>query len=299
MKTLVLGTRGSALALAQAELTLQGLRRSWPDGDFRIEVIQTIGDKRLDLSLTEAAGTLDKGLFTKELEDALLAGRIDAAVHSLKDLPTLLPAGLKLGAVLERADPSDVLVSKVPGGFAGLPHGAVIATSSLRRQMQLQWKRPDLRVVDVRGNVATRLRKLAGQPEWSATVLAAAGLERLGLDWRKGAIESEGAPFLTTSLTPQVTLPAVGQGAIGLEMREGDERVATVLQAINHAPTWQAVTLERELLRLLGGGCQMPLGVQTESTGSGISLRAVLFREGLAFEAESGDLRQMVARLLG
>ncbi|HEY5892881.1 MAG TPA: hydroxymethylbilane synthase [Chthoniobacterales bacterium] len=291
---IILGTRGSALAVAQTRLVEEALRAAWPKRQIRVEIIQTTGDKRLDLSLTQAAGTLDKGLFTKELEEALLDRRIDVAVHSLKDLPTTLPPGLELTAVLERANPADVLISKTEAGFYELPEGATVATSSLRRQLQLLWKRPDLKVANIRGNVTTRLRKLAAAPDWNGIVLAAAGLKRLGLDWENGWFESEGATFFCQSLTPEITLPAVGQGAIGLETRAGDRETAV----IRHEPTWLAVTAERRLLQLLGGGCQTPLGVLATWQNGQLNMRAVLFRGGTAFSAEGSTPHEVALQLL-
>lgn len=298
--SLILGTRGSALALAQTHLTLAALRHAVPAGRFEVREIKTTGDKRQDLSLTRLApgghgydpdalaletdapgdlsapvppaagplpGRVDPGLFTKELETELLAGRISVAVHSLKDLPTVMPAGLKLAAVLPRADVADVLILKP--GFGGslrdLPAGAMLATSSLRRQRQLLWQRPDLHMSEVRGNVGTRLRKLLEHDGWAGLILAHAGLARLGYEDAlcTGVLETEGGRFEIEILHPPAMLPAVGQGAIGLQAREDDARTLAVLAAVNHAPTWQAITAERELLRLLGGGCQLPLGVST------------------------------------
>ena len=310
----ILGTRGSTLALAQTDLTLQALRAAWPDARLEVREIRTTGDKRQDLSLTHLApgghgydaaatvdgtaavsspplvGKVDPGLFTKELEAELLAGTISVAVHSLKDLPTDMPAGLKLAAVLPRAETADVLIWKEDAARSDAPAsvlppllaGAWIATSSLRRQRQLLHVRPDLRVCEVRGNVGTRLRKLHEHPDWSGTVLALAGLERLGfrVDRDRGTLKTDdGLRFRATILGPDAMLPAVGQGAIGLQARVDDEETLRALAAINHAPTWEAVTVERELLRRLGGGCQLPLGVATgvDTTRGELRLRAVLF----------------------
>lgn len=311
---LTLGTRGSALALAQTTLTLEALRAAWPGGRFDVREIKTTGDKRQDLSLTHLApgghgyvasatvdgsaavsspplvGKVDPGLFTKELEAELLAGTISVAVHSLKDLPTEMPAGLKLAAVLPRAETADVLIWKEdqaapnapPSVLPPLPLGAWIATSSLRRQRQLLHARPDLRMCEIRGNVGTRLRKLYDHPEWTGTVLALAGLERLGfrVDRAHGALETDGGlRFRAAILGPDAMLPAVGQGAIGLQARADDTETLRALAAINHAPSWAAVTAERELLRLLGGGCQLPLGVATsiDEARAKLRLRTVLF----------------------
>ena len=283
---LVLGTRGSALALAQTVL----VRAALGDRATATREIKTTGDRRQDLSLTAVGGDghgyvtggerIDPGLFTRELESALLAGEIDVAVHSLKDLPTVMPAGLVLAAVLPRADTADVLVLKDAASLADLPAGATLATSSLRRQFQLQHHRPDLRVSEVRGNVPTRLGKLRTRDDWAGLVLARAGLERLGhaAGVRAGRLDAgEHGPFTVETLAPGVMLPAVGQGAIGLQCRADDARTRRALAAVNHLPTWTAVTAERALLALLGGGCQMPLGVGTQLLGGQLWLRAILF----------------------
>lgn len=305
---LIIGTRGSALALAQARLVREALRGAFPEGAVEIKEIRTTGDRRLDLSLTQLAPgahgyetggakpeRLDPGLFTRELEAELLAGTIAVAVHSLKDLPTTMPAGLTLAAVLPRANTADVLIRK-PGGAARasgpwpmLPAGAVVATSSLRRQRQLLWRRPDLRVTEVRGNVGTRLGKLRDREDWAALVLARAGLDRLGhaatLD--AGYLETaEAGWFAAETLGPELMLPAVGQGAIGLQTRAED---AGRFAALNCAATMTCVTAERELLSLLGGGCQMPLGVSTRLEGENLRMEAVLFRDGSFTPSEAAS----------
>ncbi len=300
-----LGTRGSALALAQTTLTRAALQPRWEAG-IEVREIKTTGDKRQDISLTHVTASghgyisgrpgekvIDPGLFTKELEAALLAGEIDVAVHSLKDLPTALPVGLTLAAVLPRADTADVLICKNAdfraesgadsngSAFSALPPGALVATSSLRRQRQLRHLRPDLQVCAVRGNVGTRLAKLRDHADWTALVLARAGLERLGYGaaLERGTLEFEGTRFGLEILGSDVMLPAVGQGAIGLQCRADDARTLAALAAVNHAPTWAAITAERTLLSLLGGGCQMPLGVATTLSpmSADLHLRAILF----------------------
>jgi len=297
MRPLIIGTRTSALALAQTHLVAAAIREAFPELTIELREIETVGDKRLDLSLGEATGKLDKGLFTKELEEALLDGRIDVAVHSLKDLPTILPVGLRLVAVLPRARVDDCLISKTPGGFAALPLGAAVATSSVRRHLQLRAARSDLEMREIRGNVGTRLRKLVLDSEWSATVLAAAGLERLGLI-KNDMIEVDGTPLFVSNLTPEVTLPAVGQGAIGIETRENDGEHAIVWQTINHFPTWESVSLERALLRGLGGGCQTPLGVRSWLENAEWHLEAVLFRNGRRIVARGNAVNVLVKELL-
>ena len=314
---MILGTRGSALAQAQTHLTLAALRAVHPGGRFEVREIKTTGDKRQDLSLThlapgghgyDAAATVagapppsaaagakvDPGLFTKELETELLAGTISVAVHSLKDLPTAMPAGLRLAAVLPRAATPDVLIYKEPAAIPHpsttgtafpslpvLPPGALVATSSLRRQYQLLRARPDWRVYEVRGNVGTRLRKLHDHADWTGLVLALAGLERLGFPITHGGwLETaDGQRFRTAILGPDVMLPAVGQGAIGLQARADDAATLGALAAVNDPSTWAAVTAERELLRLLGGGCQLPLGVHTtvDPANGTLRLEAVLY----------------------
>ncbi len=236
---LTVGTRGSALALAQTELVLAALRQRWPDLETRVERITTTGDARRDVPLS----VLGRGAFVSEIEAALRERRIDIAVHSAKDLPSRLGAGLRVGAVLERADPRDVLVSRDASILRDLPLGARVGTGSPRRACQLRAARPDLDVRDVRGNVDTRLRKLAAG-DFDALVLAAAGLIRLGR-----------AEEATEWLDAAVMLPAVAQGAIAVELRAGDQDVLDLISSINHPVTAVAVTAERAFLARLGAGC--------------------------------------------
>jgi hydroxymethylbilane synthase len=245
MTTLRIGSRGSDLARWQAEHVAALLRAADPERGVEITIISTTGDRILDAPLAKIGG---KGLFTKEIEEALLAGRCDLAVHSLKDLPTELPDGLVLGAVLSRTDPSDALIAARGERFGGLPRGARIGTSSLRRQAQLLHARPDLVVETLRGNVPTRVRK-GTSGEFDAVVLARAGLERLGL------LESvsEILPF-------DLLLPAPGQGALGIEIRGSDARMARLLSRLEDPLTRSATDAERSFLHALGGGCQVPVG---------------------------------------
>jgi len=268
MKKLTLGTRGSALALAQAELTLTSLRRAYPETEVAIRKFTTSGDRKLDISLIKQTPAGAKGLFTKELEEALLRGEIDLAVHSCKDMPGGMPEGLQLAAVLERADTADVLITKTGGD---LPHGARIATSSVRRARQLQFRRPDLVIEEIRGNVATRLRKLRESKGLHGTVLAKAGLDRLGFRIENGILESSEGRFHAQIAE---TLPAIGQGAIALQCRTQD---AAFFAALNHEPTWLAIRAERELMRLLNGDCSLPVGVATEIGESEMRMRVILF----------------------
>ncbi len=244
------GTRGSDLALAQTRIVSEKLAAAHPALSIATTIIQTTGDKRLDISLS-APGMLEKGLFIKELEDALLQRTVDAAVHSLKDLPTEQPPGLILAAILEREDPSDALVSQFEGGLRGLPEGATVATSSPRRKTQLLHLRKDLNVVDIRGNVPTRLRKLAESTTFAAVLLAQAGLNRLGPSVMPAGLHVS---------TVKGMLPAPGQGAIAVECREDDHATRELLSVLHHEDTARCVTAERNLLLELGGGCSLPLG---------------------------------------
>ena len=266
-KKLVLGSRGSALALAQVDLLKNALRLAVPDIEIEVKIITTTGDKRLDISMAKETGEGLKGLFTREIEALLLAGEIDVAVHSLKDLPGNLPAGLHVAAVLERAQTPDLLISTTGCTFAELPQGATVATSSVRRKRQLLWARPDLKIVEIRGNVPTRLQKLRDTSEWSAIILAKAGIDRLGLDLSGFHVE------------PLKSFYAIGQGAIGLEIRSNDESSAEVLARVNHLPTFLRVRAERELLRLLNGDCHLPVGVETTLSGDRLKVSAIIFGE--------------------
>jgi hydroxymethylbilane synthase len=267
MKTLILGTRGSDLALVQTRDVAARLAKAHPGLTLEERIIKTTGDKRLDVSLS-APGSLEKGLFTKELEEALLSKTVHAAVHSLKDLPTEQPPGLMVGAILERADLSDALASKHAGGWKGLPPEATVATSSLRRKNQLLLLRPDLQIVEIRGNVPTRLRKVLENPAIDAVVVASAALARLGKD-----IVPDG---LHVTVIEEM-LPAPGQGAVAVECREEDLETRCLLDAIHHEPSAICVRAERELLHSLGGGCHMPLGVRAVIEDGKLRLLAALF----------------------
>jgi hydroxymethylbilane synthase len=257
---IVLGTRGSSLALAQAEIAGNLLSQLAGVEKVERQIIKTTGDRRLDLRLSDSGKKFARGLFTKELEECLLSGQIDVAVHSLKDLPTELPEGLTVAAVLPREDPADVLVSRQVVSLSAIRANGVIATSSPRRARQLQRLRPDLTIVDVRGNVPTRIDKLINQPSWDGLILARAGLERLGLKIRENRIQFDGRTLFAS--TVEGMLPAAGQGAIALEVLEKSSAVRDLLRAVNHPDTWFCVRAEREFLRLLGGGCEVPIGVR-------------------------------------
>ena len=267
MKTMILGTRGSELALVQTRDVAARLAQAHPGLALEETIIKTTGDKRLDVSLS-APGSLEKGLFTKELEEALLSKSVHAAVHSLKDLPTEQPPGLIVGAILERADISDALASKHAGGWKGLPPEATVATSSLRRKNQLLLLRPDLQIVEIRGNVPTRLRKVFENPELDALVVASAALARLGKE-----IVPDGLQITVI----EEMLPAPGQGAVAVECRADDKETRDLLAAIHHEPTALCVRAERELLHRLGGGCHMPLGTRAVIEDGKLRLLAALF----------------------
>jgi len=239
-----IGTRGSKLALWQAEHIRDRLHREQAIGS-EVVIIKTTGDKFSSAAVPDVGG---KGIFIKEIEDALLEGRVDLAVHSLKDVPTLTPRGLVFPAITKREDPYDCLISRSGRPLAGLPAGARVGTSSLRRQAQLRFQRGDLQILNLRGNVDTRLRKL-DSGEMDAIIVAKAGLDRLGL-----------AARITETLAPDIMLPAVGQGALAIECRESDSGVIDALASFDHAETRSAVAAERALLAELEGGCQVPLG---------------------------------------
>ncbi len=282
---LIVGTRGSELALVQATATEAALAAAFPHLVIERKVIKTTGDRRTDVSLADVAkaeGTFDKGVFIKEIEEALDAGEIDIAVHSLKDLPTTLQSRYSLAATLERAPVRDVLVTLAPGGLDALPEGARVGTSSVRRAKQIEWLRPDLKVSDLRGNVPTRLRKLAEDGTYDAILLAEAGLVRLGFIPEISNEETSepvtGIPGIHVTRLPESDFfPAAGQGAIALEVRAGDVPSQVYAQSIGHRDTWLRITAEREFLRLLDGGCHTPVGVYSSISGDEITLKARVF----------------------
>jgi porphobilinogen deaminase len=287
---IILATRGSALALAQANMVLAQCRAAFPKLSFELKIIKTTGDKLQTASLAQEGQNLPKGLFTKELEVALLKHRADLAVHSLKDLPTELPLGLTLGAVGKRADVRDVLIyrdadylraaeadketaERKPGpstrrGFKpglavkDLPAGAVVATSSTRRKAQLLTLNPGLKVPDIRGNVVTRMQKVAERAELDATLLALAGMNRLNFHITpEGQLQGDALPegLLATVLDTDEMLPCVGQGAVGIEVRAGDKRIAALCELLTHLITLLFVVAESAFLAAMGGGCISPV----------------------------------------
>ena len=255
--TLVIGTRGSQLAIWQAEWVQAQLKQLAPDLTVVLKRIQTSGDKIQDVPLAKVGG---KGLFVKEIEEALLRKDIDLAVHSMKDLPAVLPPGLTIICVPEREDPRDALLAHEGKNLNALPMGARVGTSSLRRQAQLLHARSDLQIEMLRGNVDTRLRKLQ-ENQFDAIVLAASGLKRLGWD-----------AHITECLPIDVCLPAIGQGALGIEGREDDAFVRSLLARFEHLPTRVTVTAERALLKRLEGGCQVPIAGHAVLEGENLTL---------------------------
>lgn len=260
VRTVRIGSRKSQLALIQTYWVRDTLQAHFPEIQFEVRTMETQGDKVLDVALSKIG---DKGLFTQELEDEMREGIIDLAVHSLKDLPTRLPEGLVLGCVTERVDPADAVVmhAKHAGKrLEDLPEGAIIGTSSLRRLAQLRHHYPHLAFKDIRGNLNTRLKKL-DDGEYDATILAAAGLMRMDLGDR-----------ITYVLPAEVSRHAVGQGALGIECREGDRDILDILQPLSHAPSTARCLAERAFLRELEGGCQVPIGVNTSLEGDTLTL---------------------------
>ncbi len=271
---IVLGSRGSELARAQTALVAEALQRVHRDLEIKTEIIKTSGDERKSEPIDPRAGR--KGLFTGEIERALLAAEIDIAIHSAKDLPSDATAGLELHGALPRAAVDDLLISKTPGGLGSSRGKAVVATGSVRRQHQLRWKYPGISVVDLRGNVPTRLRKLLGS-DWDAIVLARAGLERLGHDVAGGSFDFEGSLLSVEILPPEEFLPAGGQGVIALQVRRDDDNAKRVVDSVNHAETLLCLQAEREFLRLLQGDCGSPVGVLATITESMMTVRVQIF----------------------
>jgi hydroxymethylbilane synthase len=258
----IIGTRASALALRQSQLVQEALSAKHPQVRFELKKIKTTGDKILDSALSDIGG---KGLFTSEIENALVKKEIDLAVHSAKDLPTTLAKGIVIAAVLKREDGRDVLVSKKSKSLKELPRGSRIGTSSLRRKAMLTAIRPDLVCIEMRGNVDTRLRKLE-QGEVDGLILAASGLKRLGME-----------KYISEFLDPQFFLPAVGQGAILIETRQEDQKTRDLLSSIHDAATWQCVLAERAFLETLQGGCQVPAGCFSQIQGDSLEIKGAIF----------------------
>jgi len=281
-RKIILGTRGSELARAQARLVEKAIQAVYPDTKIETRIITTPGDKaRL---LERQAGR--KGLFTAEIERALLGGDVDVAVHSAKDLPSETNPNAEIAAVLPRGPLEDALILKHPGGFSSLPPSATVATGSVRRKRQLLWKRADLKLVDLRGNVPTRLRKLTDN-NWDAIVLACAGLDRLSLSPTYHEISFEGRQLSIEILPPEIFLPAGGQGIIALQVRANDENTKGIVDLVNDHKTLLCLRAEREFLRLLHGDCNCPVGVLATIKRNKMKLRAQLFTDQSATPREA------------
>jgi hydroxymethylbilane synthase len=295
---IVLGSRGSDLALAQAKMVEQALRHAWPDLEVATEIIRTSGDEGTGTAPVVDRKAGRKGMFTREIEKQLLVRQIDLAVHSAKDLPSEEREELEICAVLARANTEDVLLTKSGLGLTSLARGATIATGSVRRHCQLRAQRPDLQIVDLRGNVPTRLRKLRENEAWSGIILARAGLERLGLEIVGRALRlsmikrnqtlqpnESGQPerppynfdFAPEILSTEDFVPAGGQGVIALQIRREDNSLRQILALLNDAATLTALRAEREFLRLLDGDCDSPVGVHAVVDAGQIELRAQIF----------------------
>jgi hydroxymethylbilane synthase len=296
---IVLGTRGSELARAQTRAVADGLRKRWADLVVETKIIRTSGDEAKKPRNLRSGR---KGLFTAEIERALVKGDVDLAVHSAKDLPCKLARGTEIAAVLPRAPVDDVLVATIPCDLHSIPQNGIVATGSVRRKHQLHWKRPDLEIVDLHGNVPTRLGKLA-KSEWHAIILARAGLERLGLTKKDQRVIFDGSEFPVALLPQEIFLPAGGQGVIALQARSGDERVRALIDPLNHFDTRLCLRAEREFLRWLQGDCNQPVGVLAIVEGTLMKIRAQVFdlgatapREG-AVEGPSEDVEKLAAEL--
>ncbi|HEU4965080.1 MAG TPA: hydroxymethylbilane synthase [Bacilli bacterium] len=281
MNRIVVGTRKSPLALTQTEWVMAQLKQHHPDLEIGMEKIVTKGDRILDVTLSKVGG---KGLFIKEIEQAMYDRRVDFAVHSLKDMPTEMPEGLMIVAITHREDPRDVIISRTGSSFAELPVGAKVGTSSLRRAAQLRNARPDLEIVSVRGNINTRLAKLE-EMELDAIVLAAAGLERMG--W---------ADKITERLSPELCIPAVGQGALAIQCRSEDKEIREILSVLDDENTRRIVAAERTLLGKLNGGCQIPIGAYAEFDNEELKLTGIVgSADGLTLLKESATGTDPVA----
>ena len=320
-RTIYIATRGSALALAQSNMVLAQCRKNLPGLSFELKIIKTTGDKLQTINLTNPDQTVTKGLFTKELEVAILKHEADFAVHSLKDLPTELPEGLYLSGVSEREDVRDVLIYRGAAAASGdgncyppncqleeFRAGATIATSSTRRSAQLLAIRPDLKTVPIRGNVGTRLKKLLEKPELDGIILAFAGLKRLGFKINSdGTLAGGDVPsgLLATILPLDQMLPCVGQAALGYESRWNDKQIDAIIATLNHPETLHCVTAERAFLHAMGGGCLSPVAAYGDIQNTQLRLRAVSFRheqvrrtEKSAAPAQASALGAQVAQEL-
>lgn len=282
LEKITLGTRGSELALTQTNMVTAELQTAFPHLRIERQIIQTSGDKRQDLRFSEFSDVaqVDKGIFIKELEIALENGQIDAAVHSLKDVPSDLAVGFTIAAVLPRAAIEDVLITAQPFTLETLPQGARVGTSSVRRAAQLKFLRPDVQIVEIRGNVPTRVKKVLGENALDAVLLAAAGLLRLGLlNANLSRIHIADQTLHALVLDPTKFLPAAGQGAIAIECRANDAASIKAIRALNHVETESRVIAEREFLKILGAGCQTPVGAHTWIKDGQLHMAVRVFNE--------------------
>jgi hydroxymethylbilane synthase len=270
------GSRESKLALIQTNIVIEQLKRHYPDWEFEIVRIKTQGDKFLNAALGEVGG---KGLFVKEIEEALFSGAIDMAVHSMKDVPSELPEGLHISAVTKREDPRDVFISMNGMRFSELATGARIGTSSLRRAVQLKTIRPDVEILPIRGNVSTRIKKMR-ELDLAGIVLAAAGIKRLGME-----------EVITEYFTPEMMVPAVGQGSLAVETRIDDE-LSELIRCINDTNTESAVKAERAFMQALGGSCKIPIGAYAEVEGNTLTLIGMVEKDGII---KKGSISQKVS----
>jgi len=299
MAKITLGTRGSELARAQTLLVEKAIRSAHPSVAIETKIIVTHGDNATVVDLNASR----KGLFTAEIERALLAREVDVAVHSAKDLPSQTNPAAQIAAVLARAPTNDVLISKHSGGLASIPCGATVATGSVRRQRQLHWKRPDLKLVDLRGNVPTRVRKLA-ENEWDGIVLARAGLERLGFSATRTETGFEGGQFFLEILPLELFVSAGGQGIIALQTRSNDQNTKAFLASVNDPDTLLCLQAEREFLSLLHGDCNFPVGVYATISNGRMKLRTQVFEGELPMprqaevDGASDEGDQLAAELL-
>jgi len=284
----MVGTRGSKLALKQTELTITALKKIYPHFDFPVKIIKTTGDTLWDVQLNLIGG---KGLFVKEIEEALLKNEVDIAVHSMKDLPTELGRDLIIGAVLEREDPRDVFISHNHESLKNIKNNAKIGTSSIRRKSQILCFNKDVEIVNLRGNIDTRIRKLAEQ-KLSGIILAAAGVKRMGFEH-----------CITEILPFDIMIPPAGQGAIGIEIRNESESLS-MLKPLNNEKCFMEIEIERKILTAMGGGCQTPLGINAKITDTKIELHVILCRENgeivikERFETPVNNSDQLIKKVL-
>jgi hydroxymethylbilane synthase len=296
----VIGTRGSELAIRQTGLVVDALQARWADLSFEIKVIKTRGDDSKTAIRDIRAGR--KGLFTGPIERELVRRKIDLAVHSAKDLPSKLASRTEIAAVLPRAAVDDVLVSTSPCDLESLVRDGIVATGSVRRQHQLRWKRPDVEIVDLRGNVPTRLRKLATR-QWHGMILAGAGLQRLGLNANGQGIDFEGSKFFAATLPREVFVPAGGQGVIAMQIRSDNDQLREIVNAVNDFDTRLSLRAEREFLRLLDADCNQPVGILATIEDATMKIRAQIFDLGATtprqhvIEGPSEDAEKLAAQL--